>query len=68
MKAALNKGGTVTSSIRGRVFYDNDQFNTELVRTEKPTSIRVVKAVKDAVTGLYGYTVPQQTLCHHALF
>ncbi|MCZ4061273.1 S-type pyocin domain-containing protein [Pantoea sp. LMR881] len=58
LKAALNKGGTVTSSIRGRVFYDNDQFNTELVRTEKPTSIRVVKAVKDAVTGLYGYTVP----------
>ncbi|MCU5772840.1 S-type pyocin domain-containing protein [Erwiniaceae bacterium BAC15a-03b] len=58
IKAALKSGGTVDSLVRGRVYYDNDRFNTELVRTEKPTTINVVNAVIDEATGFYGYTIP----------
>lgn len=58
IKQALKNGGEISSELSARVYFDDNEFRTELIRTPKPTMIKVVQAVKDTVTGLYGYTIP----------
>ncbi|MFN3069409.1 S-type pyocin domain-containing protein [Serratia sp. J2] len=60
LNAAAAAKGTVNLAVRGRVFFRENTFKTYLVRTTTPTPVRVVQAVRDEVTGLYGYTIPAE--------
>lgn len=60
LNAAAAAKGTVDLAVRGRVFFSENTFKTYLVRTTTPTPVRVVQAVRDEVTGLYGYTIPAE--------
>lgn len=60
LSAAAAAKGTVDLAVRGRVYFSENTFKTYLVRTTTPTPVRVVQAVRDEVTGLYGYTIPAE--------
>lgn len=60
LNATAAAKGTVDLAVRGRVFFSENTFKTYLVRTTTPTPVRVVQAVRDEVTGLYGYTIPAE--------
>ena len=56
--AADNQTGVIMA-IRGRlVARDDGVLVTELVRTENPSIVPVVRAVLDSATGYWGYTIP----------
>lgn len=60
LNAAAAAKNAVNLAVRGRVFFSENTFKTYLVRTTTPTPVRVVQAVRDEVTGLYGYTIPAE--------
>lgn len=57
---AANAGIPIDMTVRGRLIVrDDGTLETQLVRTAVPGKVPVVRAVKDQVTGYWGYTLPK---------
>ncbi|MEB5837034.1 S-type pyocin domain-containing protein [Pantoea dispersa] len=61
LKTAADSNGTVEMAVRGRVYYSDNSLKTYLVRSVNPSSVRVLNASVDKVTGLYSVTIPAES-------